>query len=252
MGRGKVSPKWGGNRELFRLTPPPPRSKIPPRRRLLPCPLSPSLANSAKGADGETWRRETLDLGRATSPSIPGLPPATHLHSPMCVRGTGPGTGGQDQRNQGRPGPAQAGKWPRSHEGSLVASGRFAAPPPPSSVESAVLQETRPKDSVPASFLSPALSAPLSRLLGRGPQACFLPLRSRREKMLARPGLRNHARDWAGRSCLGERHWDPHTLLSLGRKGDNCDRRGTLAGTSFSGGKWREKQRWREDEAAKG
>ena len=124
VGRGKsIAQVEVGNRELFLLTPPPHVPKIPPRRRLLPCPLSPSLANSAKGADGETWRRETLDSGRATSPSLPGLPPATHLQSLVCVRVTGPGRG-PGSLNPGRPGP-------RPHEGSLVASGPFAAPPNP-------------------------------------------------------------------------------------------------------------------------
>ena len=166
-----------------------------------------------------------MDSGRATSPSLPGLPPATHLQSLVCVRVTGPGRG-PGSLNQGRPGP-------RPHEGSLVASGPFAAPPTPGSVESAVLRETRPKDSVPASFLSPALYPSKKTPWKKGPRACFLPLWSRWEKTLAGPGLRNHARDWAGRSCLGERYWDPHTLPSLGRKGDNCDRRGTPGRSKF-------------------
>lgn len=89
---------------------------------------------------------------------------------------------------------------------------------PTRSVESAVLRETGPGGggAVPKSSLGLPLHPRRKTRRRKGSRACFLPTRSRWEKRLAGTGLQNHARDWAGRSCFGERSWNPQTPPSLG------------------------------------
>ena len=151
------------------------------------------------------WEEPRLLLSQVS------LPPP--ISKAQCALGERRRGGGPGSLSHGRPGPRpRQVQWPPPARRVTCCLRPLRCAPHPRLRGECGSAGARPKDSGPASFLSPALYPSKKPPWKKGPRACFLPLRSRQEKTLAGPGLRNRARDWAGRSCFGEQCWGPHPL----------------------------------------
>lgn len=173
----------------------------------------PFLANSAWGTGRETWggRLQTWE-----EPRLSVLSPSPHLRLDSCAEG---GAGNVSPESALRPPPTHEGAWApasgryqrRPQAASLVASGTPRRTPTKALREVRLcggegLRVQRPHPPSALSFIP--LGGPAR---GRETRAASCPRGVAGKKRQPRWGLRNHARDWAGRSWYPKRCGDPHT-----------------------------------------